>query len=120
MVYHKGSGILEAPEGTLGKDEHGTFSEFLRDPNYFNEITQNEWSIQPETRFSNDHPAPFPLLLPQRLIHLYAFPGALIVDPCAGTGSVAVAAKQNNCRAVCLDQSAIYCALMQERIEKEA
>jgi DNA modification methylase len=120
LVADKGDGTLEAPEGTLGKDEHGTFSEFLRDPNYFAELTQNYWRVQPETRFSNDHPAPFPELIAQRLVHLYAFPGALIVDPCMGTGTVAVVAKRNRCRAVCLDIDDGYCAFAKARVEKEA
>lgn len=119
LVGQKGDGPLAAPDGTLLEDASGKYSPFLRDPNYFAALTQNVWQVQPETRFSDAHPAPFPMLLAQRLIHLYAFPGALICDPLMGTGTTLVAAKKNGCRAIGIDQSKLYCALARERLVKE-
>lgn len=120
LIAQKGEPRVEPPDGTLAKDIKGKFSAFLEDPNYFAELTQNLWQIQPETRLSKDHPAPFPHLIAQRLIHLYAFPGALILDPFAGSGSVLVAAKASQCRAIGIDQSSTYCTVMRRRLEQES
>lgn len=119
LVMRKGDGPLSAPQGTLQNDATGTHSAFLQDSDYFAALTQNLWQVQPETRFSDVHPAPFPWLLAQRLIHLYAYPGAMIGDPFMGTGSTLVAAKKNGCRAIGLDLSKDSCALARERLEKE-
>ena len=40
------------------------------------------------------HPAPFPEELPRRLIKLYSYPGDLVLDPFAGSGTTLVAAKR--------------------------
>ena len=44
------------------------------------------------------HPAPFPVELPRRLIELYTYPGDLVVDPFAGSGTTGVAAIQTGRR----------------------
>ena len=101
----------------LQADARGKFAPFLRDPNYFGELTQNVWNVQPETGLHGAHPAPFPVLIAQRLMHLYAPHGSLVLDPFAGSGTVGVAAKKNGYRAALLDVSPVYCALARERIE---
>lgn len=118
IVMHKGTGILTAPKGVLLADEAGKYSPFLQDAEYFGNLSMNAWRVKPETSLNGDHPAPFPVELVERLIHLYAYPGALIVDGMAGSGSVGVAAKKNLCRAVLVEQSELYCALARERVEK--
>jgi site-specific DNA-methyltransferase (adenine-specific) len=39
-----------------------------------------------------DHPAPYPVEIPRRLISMFSFVGDTVVDPFAGTGTTAVAA----------------------------
>jgi len=41
---------------------------------------------------SRDHPAPFPVAVPERLIKLFSFAGDTVLDPFAGTGSTTLAA----------------------------
>ena len=43
-------------------------------------------------RITVDHPTPFPVELPRRLIQLYTQPGDVVLDPFMGSGSTAVAA----------------------------
>jgi len=50
------------------------------------------WRIKPE--LNRDHPAPFPLELPRRLIKMFSFNGDVVVDPFMGSGTTALAAKQ--------------------------
>jgi len=117
IVMHKGSDTLPAASEQLQADAYGKFAPYLRDPNYFGELTQNVWNVQPETGLHGAHPAPFPVLIAQRLMHLYAPHGSLVLDPFAGSGTVGVAAKKNGYRAALLDVSPVYCALARERIE---
>ena len=75
-----------------------------------NQLTQGEWMdltrqiwwIYPENvARSNGHPAPFPELLPARLIRMFSFgatpeagfAGDIVLDPFGGFGTTAVAAK---------------------------
>ena len=58
----------------------------------FMEATVDVWEIPPERASRVDHPAPFPVALPERLIHMNSYEGDLILDPFVGSGTTAVAA----------------------------
>jgi len=58
--------------------------------------TTSVWHIPPESARRVGHPAPFPVALVERLIHLYTFEGETVLDPFMGSGTTAVAAL--NCR----------------------
>ncbi len=58
----------------------------------FMEATTDVWEIPSELARRVGHPAPFPVDLPTRLIHLYTHPGDLVLDPFMGSGTTAVAA----------------------------
>ena len=65
------------------------------------DLTQQIWFMYPEdVKRDKDHPAPFPEKLPARLIRMYtfgafgAFPGEVVLDPFAGTGTTCVVAKR--------------------------
>lgn len=60
------------------------------------------------------HPAPFPLKLAE--MALETVEPALVVDPYAGSGTVAVAAKKLGINYVCNDQSAEYVAKAKHRV----
>ncbi len=48
------------------------------------------WRFPPEK--NRDHPAPFPVELPQRIIKLFSFVDDIILDPFMGSGTTAIAA----------------------------
>lgn len=50
------------------------------------------WSDVPGAR-KTDHPAPYPIEIPSRLIQMYSFVGDTVLDPFIGTGTTAVVAK---------------------------
>ncbi|MEJ2542981.1 MAG: site-specific DNA-methyltransferase, partial [Calditrichaceae bacterium] len=52
------------------------------------------WKFAPER--NRDHPAPFPVELPIRLIKMYSFVDDIIVDPFMGSGTTAIAAVLND------------------------
>ena len=58
----------------------------------FMEATTDLWEIAPERATKVGHPAPFPVELPERLIHLYTYREDLVLDPFMGSGTTAVAA----------------------------
>lgn len=58
----------------------------------FMEATTDVWEMPSESATRVGHPAPFPVQLPERLIHLYTYRGDLILDPFMGSGTTAVAA----------------------------
>ncbi|MCB0980038.1 MAG: site-specific DNA-methyltransferase [Ilumatobacter sp.] len=58
----------------------------------FMEITVDVWEIPPESAARVGHPAPFPVALPERLIHMNTYEGEVVLDPFMGSGTTAVAA----------------------------
>ncbi|HYA67133.1 MAG TPA: site-specific DNA-methyltransferase [Acidimicrobiales bacterium] len=58
----------------------------------FMEATLDVWNIRPERARRVNHPAPFPVDLPERFIKLYTYRGDVILDPFMGSGTTAVAA----------------------------
>lgn len=70
------------------------------------------WRISPE--YNNDHPAPFPIALPERI--LVATDAQIVVDPFGGSGSTALAAKRLGRHFITCDISGEYCDLMRRRL----
>jgi site-specific DNA-methyltransferase (adenine-specific) len=50
------------------------------------------WRIKPASAKRAEHPAPFPVDIPHRLIKLFSYVGDTVLDPFAGTGTTLVAA----------------------------
>jgi modification methylase len=74
------------------------------------------WEMNTESAV--DHPAPFPVELPKRVIALYTQPGDVVLDPFMGSGSTAIAAVLTGRHYVGYELSAEYCALAQARLAK--
>jgi site-specific DNA-methyltransferase (adenine-specific) len=74
------------------------------------------WSLRPADR--DGHPAPFPLELARRCIRLSAWPGEIVLDPFAGSGTTLLAARQLGRRAIGVEVSERYCELAAERLSQ--
>jgi len=85
----------------------------------FMESTLDVWKLRPESARRVGHPAPFPVELPERLIHLYTYVGDVVLDPFLGSGSTAVAAVRTDRRYVGFDTDPDYVALAETRIAEE-
>lgn len=116
VVAHKGGSRLELPPSVKLTDEKGVHTEPLADSDYFMELAQDHWVVAPESAQRVKHPAPFPVELVKRLIHFYAYPGAHLLDPFAGSGTVGIAAKETGCDATLIELSAAYCELAEGRL----
>ena len=78
-----------------------------------------KWSIAPERNMAHyKHPAMFPEELANRVIKLFSFQGATVLDPFAGAGTTAVSAKKHGRRYLCIDISPEYCATARERLNE--
>jgi site-specific DNA-methyltransferase (adenine-specific) len=82
----------------------------------FMALTLDVWDVPPESAVRVQHPAPFPVELPQRLMELYTYRGDLVVDPFCGSGSTLVAALRSGRDAVGYDLDPAYVSIAQERL----
>jgi DNA modification methylase len=81
--------------------------------------TLDVWEMRPESARRVQHPAPFPVALPERFIQLYTYRGDVVLDPFLGSGSTAVAAARTDRRYVGYDTDPAYVEIATERVEHE-
>ncbi|MGH2786396.1 MAG: DNA-methyltransferase [Actinomycetota bacterium] len=84
----------------------------------FMEATTDLWDIPPESATRVNHPAPFPVDLPGRLIQLFTYRGDVVLDPLVGSGSTAVAAIKAERHFVGYDTDAGYVRAARRRVEQ--
>ncbi|HEY7248241.1 MAG TPA: site-specific DNA-methyltransferase [Xanthobacteraceae bacterium] len=89
------------------------------------DLTQQVWFMYPhDVKRGGDHPAPFPEKLPARLMRLYtygaaeSFPGEIVLDPFAGTGTTCAVARQMRRRYVGIDIDPAYIRMAQDRLRE--
>jgi DNA modification methylase len=85
----------------------------------FMEATLDVWDIPPESAKRVNHPAPFPVELPERLIKLYTYGNDLVLDPFLGSGSTVVAAARTGRRGAGYDMDPDYVAIARQRVRDE-
>jgi site-specific DNA-methyltransferase (adenine-specific) len=86
----------------------------------FMEATVDVWEIPPESAARVGHPAPFPVALPERLIHMNTYEGELVLDPFMGSGTTGVAAVRTGRHFIGYDTDAAYAAAATARISRES
>ena len=74
------------------------------------------WQFSQE--FNNDHPAPFPVSLVERIIE--STTSQIIIDPFMGSGTTAIAASKLNRDFIGIEISPEYCELSQKRLAEFA
>ena len=82
------------------------------------EWTKSVWTFPAVSAKAVGHPAPFPEELPHRLIQIYTFRNDVVLDPFAGSGSVCLAAINDDRRYVAYDIDSDYVKLAKERIAR--
>lgn len=118
IIIGQKDGDFEVPKEFLVKENKISVSPWLSS-DAFVHLTRDIWEFETSTPSkANNHPASFPLELPRRLIKLFAYRGATILDPFAGSGTTGLAAKELGCSAVLYDVDAGYCDLMADRMKQ--
>ena len=82
----------------------------------FMEATLDVWEIPAESATRVGHPAPFPVALVERCLHLFTFDGDVVLDPFMGSGTTGVAAKRTGRHYVGYDTDHAYVRAADERI----
>lgn len=65
-----------------------------------------------------NHPAPYPLEIPRRLVRMFSFVGDTVIDPFAGTGTTAVAALELGRNSVSVEIDPSYMSLLEVRLRE--
>lgn len=110
LVFSKGNFRLDNVSGEAADITNEQFVEW----------TRSVWQIPTESSTRVGHPAPFPVELPMRLALLYSYPGDIVLDPFAGSGSTCVAARLTNRRYIGYDIDAEYVRIAKERVDRAA
>lgn len=82
------------------------------------DIVNNCWCIAPVKGGSLAHPAPFPEELPHRLILLYSYPGDLVLDCFAGSGTTLKVARALDRQAVGYELEEAFAKYAQSRVNE--
>jgi modification methylase len=83
----------------------------------FAEYTLDVWRFRPESAKRVGHPAPFPVELPERCIHLFTFKDDLVLDPFMGLGASAMAAVKAGRHYVGYELDPAYAEAARRRVE---
>ena len=84
----------------------------------FIENTKSIWRFSTESAKKVKHPAPFPVELPLRLIHLYSYKDEIVLDPFMGSGTTAVAALQAGRKYIGYEIDQEYVRVARDRISQ--
>lgn len=76
------------------------------------------WTDIPGQIRSN-HPAPYPLEVPRRLIRMFSFVGDTVLDPFCGTGTTSIAAIETGRRSIAVDIDDSYVKMTRERVAEK-
>ena len=118
ILIAKKPGNLTIPTSFFVQDSRLNVSPWLSSSEFM-KLTRNYWEFETSTPSQScGHPASFPVELPLRLMKLFAYTGATVLDPFAGSGTVGVAARQLGCNAILFDTDESYCRLMADRISQ--
>ena len=82
----------------------------------FMEATKSVWHFPAASARKEQHPAPYPLELPLRLIHLYSYKGDVILDPFMGAGTTAVAAVKTGRHFIGYELEQKYVAIAKSKV----
>ena len=89
-------------------------SETVISKNEFMDLVKSVWKVKPKT--NSEHPAAFPVEIPERLIKLNSYKGDTVLDPFSGSGSTLVACEKLNRKGVGIEMSKKYISLTKQRL----
>jgi site-specific DNA-methyltransferase (adenine-specific) len=86
---------------------------------YQGEKSKNVWKIRQVAPSENEHPAPFPLELAERVVEFYSYKGDTVMDIFAGSGQALLAAQELDREFVGFETQREYVDYAVERIQNE-
>lgn len=110
--------LLRKPGGYRSPSDMQNADSFISTDDYAHWFSGIWSDVKGQRR--KDHPAPFPVEIPRRLIRMFSFTGDTVVDPFAGTGTTAVAAIHTGRHSISIDIEPSYIDMIEARLDKEA
>jgi len=110
LLFRK-PGAYRKPTAKQVEDAHIPSDEYRK-------LFRGVWRDVPGTSNPN-HPAPFPLEIPARLIRMFSFPGDTVLDPFIGTGTTLLAAKLLGRNGIGVEIDERYCEMAAKRISQQ-
>lgn len=102
--------------GGEGRGTNGVEGQSTIPGDEFMEATLDVWEIPAESATRVGHPAPFPVALVERCVHLFTYDGDVVLDPFMGSGTTGVAAKRTGRHYIGYDTDGDYVRAADERI----
>ncbi len=123
-TYERMRGVLNATGGEYLRREYEDLRreyEDLRRPFRLDRATgpvSDVWKFPTVKAYPGKHPCEKPLSMLQHMIETSSRPGDVVLDPFAGSGSTADAARLTGRRAVLIEQDGGYCERIAERLSQ--
>lgn len=108
--------LLRKPGGYRSPTEEQERLSFIPNEDYARWFAPIWTGVQGQLR--RNHPAPYPLEVPRRLIRMFSFVGDTVVDPFAGTGTTAVAALETGRNSISVEIEPSYVHLIEQRLQE--
>lgn len=112
--------LIIASKGRFDRVGKGTNGTATIPGDEFMEATLDVWEIPAESATRVGHPAPFPVALVERCLHLFTYEGDIVLDPFMGSGTTAVAAKNTRRSYLGYDTDRAYVRQAKERVKSLA
>ena len=133
IVWRKSGGVFDIPRSmhitnniyypAFGYElifiyKNGTMPHFEpSDQKLAREHQINVWEFRQVTTNAKEHPAAFPIRLPELCIRFYSTMNKIVFDPFGGSGSTLIACEQLNRRCFMMEIDPYYCSVILERWE---
>jgi hypothetical protein len=104
LIFARRDGDLNISRSKLSSKEWGEWG------------SRSVWNI-PSVRSNSDHPAQFPVQLPERIIKIYSNEGDTILDPFMGSGTTGVACVQTGRNFIGIEIDPTYYEIAHRKIE---
>ena len=126
--YHYSPIMQERAASGLARVRSGVVNYATKSEVYAGGLTGTASSIRPDLRYPRSiqrfnrerglHPTQKPVALMRYVIDTYTEPGWVVLDPCAGSGSTLVAAKQLGRKAIGVEIDESYCEVIAKRLDQ--
>jgi len=83
----------------------------------YHEMFSQIWTIRGVSKKKN-HPAPYPLVLAERLVRMFSYSGDVVLDPFVGSGTTSVAAANHGRSSIGIDVSEEYISVAEKNIRE--
>lgn len=110
--------FLRKPGGYRKPTESQEAASFIESDEYVKLFSSVWTDVTGQVR--SNHPAPYPLEIPRRLIRMFSFVGDTILDPFGGTSTTTIAAMQLDRNSVSIDVIPSYAEASFNRARNEA